>query len=173
MFRFGTRKTCILGGLISSISLLVSSYCNTTLSIIIRESLQGSESQQNFVNIINDPVFVIIFFVIFFNWTKDKIQPFLFWSKFGVWTNQRSDITKFNQWETGEIQILNLYICYLSIWFCDCSYGLLGGFGLGLMYVPAVVCVSQYFNKQLSLATGTIVLNQSWDINNSTVNPKY
>ncbi|XP_023326298.1 monocarboxylate transporter 14 [Eurytemora carolleeae] len=70
--RFGTRKTCILGGLISSVSLLVSSYCNTTISIIL-------------------------------------------------------------------------------------SYGLLGGFGLGLMYVPAVVCVSQYFNKQLSLATGISV----------------
>jgi len=37
------------------------------------------------------------------------------------------------------------------------SYGVLGGVGLGLMYVPSVVCVSQYFNKRLSLATGICV----------------
>ena len=34
------------------------------------------------------------------------------------------------------------------------TYGIFGGFGLGLMYVPAVVAVSQYFNKRLNLATG-------------------
>jgi hypothetical protein len=34
------------------------------------------------------------------------------------------------------------------------SYGICGGFGLGLMYVPAVVTVGQYFDKKLSLATG-------------------
>ena len=39
-------------------------------------------------------------------------------------------------------------------WF---SYGLFGGLGLGLMYVPAVVAVGQYFNSRLSLATGTYV----------------
>jgi len=37
------------------------------------------------------------------------------------------------------------------------SYGLAGGFGLGLMYVPSVVCVSQYFTTRLSLATGICV----------------
>ena len=34
------------------------------------------------------------------------------------------------------------------------TYGIFGGFGLGLMYVPAVIAVSQYFNKRLNLATG-------------------
>jgi len=37
------------------------------------------------------------------------------------------------------------------------SYGIFGGFGLGLMYVPAVVAVGQYFNKRLNLATGISV----------------
>jgi hypothetical protein len=35
------------------------------------------------------------------------------------------------------------------------SYGLFGGLGLGLMYLPSVVAVGQYFNSRLSLATGT------------------
>ena len=35
------------------------------------------------------------------------------------------------------------------------TYGILGGIGLGLMYVPAVVAVGQYFTKRLNLATGT------------------
>ena len=35
------------------------------------------------------------------------------------------------------------------------SYGIFGGIGLGLMYVPAVVAVGQYFHKRLNLATGT------------------
>jgi len=37
------------------------------------------------------------------------------------------------------------------------TYGVLGGFGLGLMYVPSVVAVGQYFSKRLSLATGICV----------------
>jgi len=44
-----------------------------------------------------------------------------------------------------------------SLYMLILSYGVLGGFGLGLMYVPAVVCVSQYFTKRLSLATGISV----------------
>ena len=36
------------------------------------------------------------------------------------------------------------------------TYGIFGGFGLGLMYVPAVIAVSQYFNKRLNLATGLL-----------------
>ena len=37
------------------------------------------------------------------------------------------------------------------------SYGVFGGIGLGLMYVPAVVAVGQYFNRRLNLATGICV----------------
>jgi len=37
------------------------------------------------------------------------------------------------------------------------SYGIFGGIGLGLMYVPAVVAVGQYFHKRLNLATGISV----------------
>jgi hypothetical protein len=39
--------------------------------------------------------------------------------------------------------------------YCKFSYGLIGGLGLGLMYVPAVVAIGQYFHRRLSLATGT------------------
>ena len=35
------------------------------------------------------------------------------------------------------------------------SYGVAGGVGLGLMYLPAVVAVGQYFHARLNLATGT------------------
>jgi MFS family permease len=37
------------------------------------------------------------------------------------------------------------------------TYGVLGGVGLGLMYVPAMVAVSQYFSRRLSFATGLCV----------------
>jgi len=36
-------------------------------------------------------------------------------------------------------------------------YGVMGGVGLGLMYVPAVVAVGQYFTRRLALATGLCV----------------
>ena len=34
------------------------------------------------------------------------------------------------------------------------SYGVLGGLGLGLMYVPAVTAVGYWFEKKRSLVTG-------------------
>jgi len=37
------------------------------------------------------------------------------------------------------------------------TYGLLGGFGLGLIYLPAVVAVGYYFEKKRALATGISV----------------
>ncbi len=54
----------------------------------------------------------------------------------------------------------SLHIRYLSIYRTVkkktfFSYGLFGGLGLGLMYLPSVVAVGQYFNSRLSLATGT------------------
>lgn len=36
-------------------------------------------------------------------------------------------------------------------------YGILGGIGCGLMYLPAVVCVGYYFESKRSLATGIAV----------------
>ena len=36
-------------------------------------------------------------------------------------------------------------------------YGVLGGFGLGLIYLPAVVAVGYYFEKKRALATGISV----------------
>lgn len=36
-------------------------------------------------------------------------------------------------------------------------YGILGGLGCGLMYLPAVVCVGYYFESKRSLATGIAV----------------
>ena len=34
------------------------------------------------------------------------------------------------------------------------SYGIVGGLGLGLMYVPAVTAVGYWFEKKRSLVTG-------------------
>ena len=38
-------------------------------------------------------------------------------------------------------------------------YGVLGGLGLGLMYVPAVTAVGYWFEKKRSLVTGTNIEN--------------
>jgi len=35
-------------------------------------------------------------------------------------------------------------------------YGVIGGLGLGFMFVPAVISVGQYFDRRLSLATGIV-----------------
>jgi len=70
--RFGSRVTCLAGSVISCVSLLVSSYCSSVLSLVL-------------------------------------------------------------------------------------SYGLCTGVGLGLMYVPAVVAVGEYFTNKLALATGICV----------------
>ena len=37
------------------------------------------------------------------------------------------------------------------------TYGVLGGFGLGLVYLPSVVCCGYYFEKRRALATGIAV----------------
>lgn len=37
------------------------------------------------------------------------------------------------------------------------TYGVMGGFGFGLIYLPAVVCVGYYFETKRSLATGIAV----------------
>lgn len=37
------------------------------------------------------------------------------------------------------------------------TYGILGGFGFGLIYLPAVVAVGYYFETKRSLATGIAV----------------
>ena len=37
-------------------------------------------------------------------------------------------------------------------------YGVLGGFGLGLIYLPAVVAVGYYFDSKRALATGLIIM---------------
>ena len=34
------------------------------------------------------------------------------------------------------------------------TYGVMGGFGLGLIYLPAVVAVGYYFESKRALATG-------------------
>ena len=35
-------------------------------------------------------------------------------------------------------------------------YGIVGGFGLGLIYLPAVVAVGHYFESKRALATGIL-----------------
>ena len=37
------------------------------------------------------------------------------------------------------------------------TYGLMGGFGLGLIYLPATVAVGYYFESKRALATGISV----------------
>jgi MFS family permease len=37
------------------------------------------------------------------------------------------------------------------------TYGVMGGIGFGMIYLPAVVCVGYYFEKKRSLATGIAV----------------
>ena len=37
------------------------------------------------------------------------------------------------------------------------TYGILGGFGLGMVYLPAVVSCGYYFEKRRALATGVAV----------------
>ena len=37
------------------------------------------------------------------------------------------------------------------------TYGVIGGFGLGLIYLPAVVAVGYYFESKRALATGISV----------------
>ncbi|XP_067933073.1 monocarboxylate transporter 14-like [Watersipora subatra] len=44
-----------------------------------------------------------------------------------------------------------------NIFMFQCTYGILGGFGFGLMYLPAVVGVGYYFEKKRALATGIAV----------------
>lgn len=44
-----------------------------------------------------------------------------------------------------------------NIWFLYFSFGLLGGIGLGFVYLPSIVIVSHYFEKKRALATGIAV----------------
>ncbi|XP_064638129.1 monocarboxylate transporter 12-B-like [Lineus longissimus] len=44
----------------------------------------------------------------------------------------------------------NIYVLYVT-------FGLIGGLGLGLIYLPAIVSVGQYFEKKRSFATGLAV----------------
>ncbi|CAI5455108.1 unnamed protein product [Caenorhabditis angaria] len=44
----------------------------------------------------------------------------------------------------------NIYVMYIS-------FGLIGGAGFGMMYLPAIVIISQYFATKRSLATGIAV----------------
>ena len=53
----------------------------------------------------------------------------------------------------GELNILNHLVNSLSP---KISYGIVGGLGLGLMYVPAVTAVGYWFEKKRSLVTGEI-----------------
>ena len=53
----------------------------------------------------------------------------------------------------GELSILYHLVKALSP---KISYGIVGGLGLGLMYVPAVTAVGYWFEKKRSLVTGEI-----------------
>ena len=37
------------------------------------------------------------------------------------------------------------------------TYGVIGGLGLGMIYLPAVICVGYYFESKRALATGISV----------------
>ena len=40
-------------------------------------------------------------------------------------------------------------------------YGLVGGSGLGLMYVPTIISVNYYFDKKRSIANGKTLVDRS------------
>ncbi|GAB1597584.1 monocarboxylate transporter 12-like [Argonauta hians] len=44
-----------------------------------------------------------------------------------------------------------------NVYFLYFSFGILGGIGMGLIYLPAIVCVGFYFEKRRSFATGLAV----------------
>jgi len=54
------------------------------------------------------------------------------------------------------ISAISIFISTFSpnVYLLMVSYGMLGGFGLGLMYVPAVTTVGYWFEKKRSLVTG-------------------
>ena len=41
-----------------------------------------------------------------------------------------------------------------NVWLLILSYSLMGGFGLGMMFLPAGVAVAYYFNRKRSFAMG-------------------
>lgn len=49
------------------------------------------------------------------------------------------------------------------------TYGILGGFGFGLIYLPAVVAVGYYFETKRSLATGIAVCGSGLYIFHKTI----
>ena len=48
----------------------------------------------------------------------------------------------------------NQKIDHKIVFLLQMLYGVLGGFGLGLIYLPAVVAVGYYFDSKRALATG-------------------
>lgn len=57
------------------------------------------------------------------------------------------------------IGCLSFVLCIFSpsVYVMMLTYGILGGLGCGLIYLPAVVCVGFYFEQRRSLATGIAV----------------
>ena len=41
-----------------------------------------------------------------------------------------------------------------NIWLFMLAYGTIGGFGIGIMYLPTIVIISEYFDSKRGLATG-------------------
>ena len=50
----------------------------------------------------------------------------------------------------------SFFALLFTVSFPKISYGIVGGLGLGLMYVPAVTAVGYWFEKKRSLVTGEI-----------------
>ncbi len=59
----------------------------------------------------------------------------------------------------GIISCLSMLLSTLSVnvYMLMATYGFLGGFGLGLVYLPAVITCGYYFEKKRALATGISV----------------
>ena len=55
-------------------------------------------------------------------------------------------------WASFSLSVMSPNIPVLMI-----TYGVMGGFGLGLIYLPAIVSVGFYFEKRRALATGISV----------------
>ena len=70
----------------------------------------------------------------------------------------------------GERKLNVKYVCLSMCYFLLIVFHP-GGFGLGLAYLPSVVCVGYYFEKRRALATGIAVCGSGNEIRICTSSP--
>ena len=53
--------------------------------------------------------------------------------------------------ETHLLRILFNFRFLVNVWMMMIVYGVVGGFGLGLIYLPSVIAVGHYFEAKVTL----------------------